>query len=159
MSHRNFEKPDRAEHVEKVEKPEKTEGKEKETLLSKAKQFFAEHGKGREGKESKENKEDVEKRADQREEKTDEKGDSFKERLRAGVPTREQQAESAKKYREAHGLDEHGNSLDKNAKRPDGGYERERGDEGPRSRWDSANEGKEDKEKTAKNPEKNADDE
>ena len=157
MSHRNFEKPDKTENVENVEKTEKT-GKEKESILGKVKNFFAEHGKAREGKENKEDKEskegkenkenkegregkeDTEKKA----ETPEEKRNAFEERLKAGAPTREQIYQEAKKFREAHGLDEHGNRLDN--KRPEGGYERERGDDGPRSRFDDPDEGKENKE-------------
>ncbi len=159
MAHKNFEKTDNTENVENVEKTEKTEGKEKEGILDKVKNFFAEHGKAKEGKENKEDKEskdnkenkenkdgnkegkaDTEKKADPMEEKRN----AFEERLKAGAPTREQIYAEAKKYREAHGLDENGNRMDN--KRPEGGYERERGDDNPRSRWEEPDEGKENKE-------------
>lgn len=52
MGHKNFEKPDNTENVEKTEKNDKPEGKEKENILNKVKDFFAEHGKNKEGKEA-----------------------------------------------------------------------------------------------------------
>lgn len=52
MGHKNFEKPDNTENVEKTEKNGKPEGKEKENILNKVKDFFAEHGKNKEGKEA-----------------------------------------------------------------------------------------------------------
>ena len=178
MPHKNFEKTDNTENMENVEKTEKTEGKEKEGILDKVKNFFAEHGKGKEGRENKEDREsrenkenkeskgnkegreDADKKADGKEEQPEEKRNSFEERLKAGAPTREQIYAEAKKFREAHGLDEHGNRLDN--KRPEGGYERERGDDGPRSRMDNTDETRENKEKTGGNrddSEKKTDDE
>lgn len=154
MSHKNFEKTDNTEKVENVEKSEKTEGKEKESLLSKAKNFFAEHGKGKEEKGESEQKTD---KADEVKQKLEEKRQSFAEGLKVGAPSQEKQAEVAKAYREKHNLDEHGNSLDKNAKRPEGGFERERGDDDPRSRWEDAEE--DNKENTENTGDKNTDEE
>lgn len=144
MAHKNFERTDNAENVEKVEQGEKTEGKEKENILSKVKNFFAEHGKGKEGKEDTESKKE---NGDEAKEKMEEKKNSFEERLKAGAPDQKSQSEFAKEYREKNGLDENGDNP--NAKRPEGGYERERGDDGPRSRWDTQQEnGKENKKET-----------
>ena len=155
MAHKNFEKMDNTENVEKVEQGEKTEGKEKESILSKVKNFFAENGKGKEGKEDTESKKED---GSDAKEKMDEKRNSFEERLKVGGPDQKSQSEFAKEYREKHGLDEHGNNPD--AKRPEGGYEKEKGEDGPRSRWDTQQEnGKENKEKETDNQDNKTDDE
>lgn len=53
MGLKNFEKPDNTENVEKAEKNDKP--KEKENILNKVKDFFAEHGKNK-GKEASQEK-------------------------------------------------------------------------------------------------------
>ena len=62
MAHKNFEKVDNTENVEKVEQGEKTEGKEKESILSKVKNFFAEHGKEKKIRNRKMNKVRIQKK-------------------------------------------------------------------------------------------------
>lgn len=71
-------------------------------------------------------------------EEINEKKNVFKENLSFGIQNRTEQAEFVKRYREKHGLDEYGYSLDKKFKRPKGGYQRERGDDDLRSRWADA---------------------
>ena len=115
MAHKNFEKMDNTENVEKVEQGEKTEGKEKESILSKVKNFFAEHGK---------EKGDVEQKKEQSEnakEKEDKKENSFRDSLRVT-----QSPEEVAKYNKEHGV------PDMQKERPKGGVERERGEDDPR---------------------------
>ncbi|MCM1218537.1 MAG: hypothetical protein NC548_28955 [Lachnospiraceae bacterium] len=132
MSYNHFEKADNTESVENVEKPQQIEGNEKEGILDKAKNFFKDFGKGKETEEQKVDQ------ADKAQEKMDERKNSFDEYVQAGGKSFDQdkQAEMGKEYRETHGLDEHGNNLDLNAKRSEGGVERERGDNGYRSRFE-----------------------
>lgn len=145
MSHRNFEKTDSTENIENVEKTDKTEGKEKESILSRAKDFFAEYGKNKEGKEE---------NADKKEESTDKDKETREKKAESGEgqqgrkswelsPEEKEKVnksakEMADQYKSEHKLDDHGNSIDPNAKRPEGGYERERGDDDPRSRWEDS---------------------
>jgi len=161
MSHKSFERTDNTENVENVERTEKPEGKEKESLLGKIKDFFSDEGKNREkgdNPKNKEGKENSEGKVEQATEKKEDRKNDFLESLRKGVPSEKEQAAVAKDYREKHNLDEHGNSLDKNAKRPEGGFERVRGDDNPRSKFD-VDDGNNEKDNKESKQENNTDDE
>jgi len=138
---KHFEKPDGPDNPEKVENPEKsgkTEGKEKESFLDKAKNFFAEHTKPKEGKESDGKKEEA---SDKGTDKMEERRQAFLDSLKVGVE-KGKDSEVAKEYREKHGLDEHGEKIDKNGEKPekkaetsDDGDNDTHGEDGERTRY------------------------
>lgn len=105
---KNFEhlgRPEDTENVEKAKTFENPDGKEKENMFTKMKNFF---GFG-EHLASKENGE----KEDGKDKGTEvDRHQAFVDRLREGV-SQGGDAEIAKKYREEHGLDDHGNKIDK----------------------------------------------
>lgn len=130
MSHKNLEHPDKTENVEKVEKTDKPEGKEKESILGKVKNFFAEHSKNKEGKEENTDKKEGEK-------PKEEKKDFFDQYKVDGNV-----AETVKAYREKHGLDEHGQKIDKKTANSESGGDsgKTHGEDGERTRYSDAKE-------------------
>lgn len=107
MGHRHFEKTDNAERVEQVEKTDKVEGKEKENILNKVKNFFAEHGKNQEGKEQREDKEKgQEKKVDGNNEQKKNGWDLAELPPEEKKKTNENMQKIAAEYREKRGLND-----------------------------------------------------
>lgn len=136
--HHNFENADNVDNIENVEKSENPDAKQKESIMDKARNFFAEFGKKKEGNESTGEKSDKSEDTNDRNELNEH--DKFVESLRDGRSQDEinkEISDTVKQFNEKNGLDEHGYPT-KDWKRPEGGFERELGDDSPRSRWDDS---------------------
>lgn len=136
MSHKNFEHMDKTENMENVEKTDKPEGKE--NILGKIKDFFDSHGKGKEGGEDRERKESKEESMDKKggEDKEKEEKKNFFDQYKVDGKA----DEVAKAYREKHGLDEHGEKIDKKSGNTESGEDdmSAHGEGGERTRYSDA---------------------
>lgn len=155
MSFGNFEKTDNVDNVDNVEKTDRPEGYEKEGVLNKIKDFFSEFGKKKEGKEDGDEKSD---RIDEAKKKMQDEKQAFIDSLKVDAPSYEEQAETAKKFREENNLDEHGYPTE-GWKRPEGGFERDRADDNDPRRSDFESSDEYASEKIEENKENKVDDE
>ena len=126
------------------DKPGETE---KSSIMDRMKSMFGK----KEGKEEESGKEN----SREKQEDIDKKSNAM-DKYKVDTPLNKQ-AEAAKEYREKHNLDTNGNPLP-GSKRPEGGTERERGDDDSReSRYKPENEEKDSSDNTNDSPDNTSD--